>query len=108
MSQNEGAIGFIGLNYVLHNKAIAISASKGTSAIFPTRFTVGTEDYALSRRLYFYTPTFASNLVKDFAQYAISTQGQQVVSQAGLISQKITLEQVYPLAEAPKKYQQFF
>ena len=107
VSQNEGAIGFIGLNYVLHNKAIAISASQGTSAIFPTRFTVGTEDYALSRRLYFYTPTSASNLVKDFAQYALSTQGQQVVSQAGLISQNIKLEQVYPLAEAPKKYQQY-
>jgi len=107
VSQNEAAIGFIGLNYVLHNKAIAISASKGTSAIFPTRFTVGTEDYALSRRLYFYTPTSASNLVKDFAQYALSTQGQKVVSQAGLISQNIKLEQVYPLAEAPKKYQQY-
>ena len=107
VSQNEDAIGFIGLNYVLHNKAIAISASKGTSAIFPTRFTVGTEDYALSRRLYFYTPTSASNLVKDFAQYALSTQGQKVVSQAGLVSQNIKLEQVYPLAEAPKKYQQY-
>jgi phosphate transport system substrate-binding protein len=107
VSQNEAAIGFIGLNYVLHNKAIAISASKDTSAIFPTRFTVGTEDYALSRRLYFYTPTSASNLVKDFAQYALSTQGQQVVSQAGLISQNIKLEQVYPFAEAPKKYQQY-
>ncbi|WP_232771022.1 substrate-binding domain-containing protein [Colwellia sp. 75C3] len=107
VSQNEAAIGFIGLNYVSHNKAIAISASKGTSAIFPTRFTVGTEDYALSRRLYFYTPTSASNLVKDFAQYALSTQGQQVVSQAGLISQNIKLEQVYPLADAPKKYQHY-
>ncbi len=107
VSQNEAAIGFIGLNYVLHNKAIAISASKGTGAIFPTRFTVGTEDYALSRRLYFYTPTSASILVKDFAQYALSTQGQQVVSQAGLISQNIKLEQVYPLAKAPKKYQQY-
>jgi phosphate transport system substrate-binding protein len=107
VSQNEGAIGFIGLNYVLHNKAISISASKGTSAIFPTRFTVGTEDYALSRRLYFYTPTSATKFVKDFAQYALSTQGQQVVSQAGLISQNIKLEQVYPLAEAPKQYQQY-
>ncbi|PKI14363.1 cell envelope biogenesis protein OmpA [Colwellia sp. 12G3] len=107
VSQNEDAIGFIGLNYVLHNKAIAISESKDTNAIFPTRFTVGTEDYALSRRLYFYTPTSASNLVKDFAQYALSTQGQEVVSQAGLISQNIKLEQVYPFPEAPKKYQQY-
>jgi phosphate transport system substrate-binding protein len=107
VSQDEAAIGFIGLNYVLHNKAIAISESKETGAIYPTRFTIGTEDYALSRRLYFYTPTAASNLVKDFAHYALSTQGQQVVANAGLISQNIKLEQVYPLSQAPKKYQQY-
>lgn len=107
VSQNEAAIGFIGLNYILHNKAIAISESKETGAIYPTRFTIGTEDYALSRRLYFYTPTTASNLVKDFAQYALSTQGQQVVANAGLISQNIKLEQVYPLSQAPKKYRQY-
>lgn len=107
VSQDEAAIGFIGLNYVLHNKAIAISESKETGAIYPTRFTIGTEDYALSRRLYFYTPTTASNLVKDFAHYALSTQGQQVVANAGLISQNIKLEQVYPLSQAPKMYQQY-
>ncbi|TYK65984.1 OmpA family protein [Colwellia echini] len=107
VSQNEAAIGFIGLNYVLHNKAIAISESQGTSAIFPTRFTVGTEDYALARRLYFYTPTSASNVVKDFAQFALSTEGQEVVSDAGLISQNIKLEQVYPLETAPEKYQYY-
>ena len=107
VSQDEAAIGFIGLNYVLHNKAIAISESKETGAIYPTRFTIGTEDYALSRRLYFYTPTTASNLVKDFAHYALSTQGQQVVANAGLISQNIKLEQVYPLSQAPKMCQQY-
>ena len=107
VSQDEAAIGFIGLSYVLHNKAIAISASKQSSAIFPTRFTVGTEDYALSRRLYFYTPTSASNVVKDFAHYALSTQGQEIVADAGLISQNIKLEQVYPFPEAPKKYQHY-
>lgn len=107
VSQNENAIGFIGLNYVLHNKAIAISESKGTSAIFPTRFTVGTEDYALSRRLYFYTPTSASMLIKNFAQYALSNAGQEIVAKAGLISQNIKLEDIYPLDSAPSKYKEY-
>ena len=107
VSQNEGAIGFIGLNYVLHNKAIAISESKETGAIFPTRFTISTEDYALARRLYFYTPTSATTIVKDFAQYSLSTSGQEIVATAGLISQNIKLEQVYPLAKAPKKYKDY-
>jgi len=107
VSQDEAAIGFIGLNYVLHNKALAISAAKDTTAIFPTRFTIGTEDYALSRRLYFYTPTTASDMVKNFAQFAISRQGQEIVAQTGLISQNIKLEQAYPLENAPAKYNQY-
>lgn len=107
VSQNEGAIGFIGLNYVLHNKAIAISAGENTAAIFPTRFTIGTEDYALSRRLYLYTPTSASSLVKRFAQYAISAQGQNIVADTGLISQNIKEEETYPRDDAPQKYRQY-
>lgn len=107
VSQNEAAIGFIGLNYVLHNKAVAIAESKSTSAIYPTRFTVGTEDYPLSRRLYFYTPTSASKVIKDFAQYALSMQGQEIVAEAGLISQNIKLEQIHPLKDAPKKYNEY-
>jgi len=107
VSQNEAAIGFIGLNYVMHNKALAISAAKETTAIFPTRFTIGTEDYALSRRLYFYTPTSASDMVKNFAQFAISQQGQKIVSETGLISQNIKLEQAYPLENAPEEYNQY-
>lgn len=107
VSQNENAIGFIGLNYVLHNKAVAISESKDAKAIFPTRFTVGTEDYALSRRLYFYTPTTASMMIKNFAQFALSNTGQDIVAKAGLISQNIKLEEIYPLNSAPEKYKEY-
>ncbi|MBU2970044.1 substrate-binding domain-containing protein [Pseudoalteromonas sp. C2R02] len=107
ISQDEAAIGFIGLNYVLHNKALAISEGVGTTAIFPTRFTIGTEDYALARRLYFYTPTSASNIVKDFAQFAISQQGQDIVEKTGLISQNIKVENAYPMQDAPIKYNKY-
>ena len=107
ISQDEASIGFIGLNYVLHNKALAISEGVGTTAIFPTRFTIGTEDYALARRLYFYTPTAASNMVKDFAQFAISQQGQDIVEKTGLISQNIKVENTYPMKDAPNKYNHY-
>lgn len=104
VSQDENAIGFIGLNYVLHNKALAIAATKSTAPIFPTRFTVGTEDYALARRLYFYTPTSASPIVKSFAQFAISSKGQNIVAETGLISQNIKLEETYPQSNSPTRY----
>ncbi|MFD2094463.1 phosphate ABC transporter substrate-binding/OmpA family protein [Corallincola platygyrae] len=107
VSADEGAIGFIGLNYVGHSKAISISEGQDTAAIFPTRFTVGTEDYALSRRLFFYTPTTASNLIKDFASFAISRKGQDIVEEIGLISQNIKVEKVYAASDAPAKYNQY-
>ncbi|NTS77620.1 substrate-binding domain-containing protein [Catenovulum sp. SM1970] len=107
VSQDESAIGFIGLNYIQHNKAVAVSEGEGTTPIFPTRFTIGTEDYALSRRLYFYTPTSASEMIKDFARFAISNRGQVIVEKTGLISQNIKVETVYPMQEAPAKYNQY-
>ncbi|WP_111977922.1 substrate-binding domain-containing protein [Algibacillus agarilyticus] len=107
VSQDESAIGFIGLSYIRHNKALSISEGEGTTSIFPTRFTIGTEDYALSRRLYLYTPTQASDLIKDFASYAISREGQSLVEDTGLISQNIRIETVYPLDGAPRKYNEY-
>ncbi|MFD2167488.1 substrate-binding domain-containing protein [Thalassotalea euphylliae] len=107
VSQNEFAIGFIGLNYIGHNKALAITEGRGATPIFPTKFTVSTEDYALSRRLYLYTPTAASALVKDFAQFAIGREGQELVDEVGLISQNIRLQQVYASEGAPRSYNNY-
>lgn len=107
VSQDEGAIGFIGLNYISYNKALAISEGADTTPIYPTRFTISTEDYALSRRLYLYTPTGASQLAKDFAQFAISEQGQALVEQSGLISQNIREERVLEVADAPPSYNRY-
>ncbi|WP_228768516.1 substrate-binding domain-containing protein [Shewanella sp. TC10] len=107
VSQNENAIGFIGLNYIGHNKALAITEGMGATPIYPTKFTVSTEDYALSRRLYMYTPTSSSALVKDFAQFAISKEGQVLVNEVGLISQNINLQKVYATEGAPESYNRF-
>ncbi|MEW5681962.1 MAG: phosphate ABC transporter substrate-binding/OmpA family protein [Pseudomonadota bacterium] len=107
VSQDEAAIGFIGLNYISYNKALAISEGADTTPIYPTRFTISTEDYALSRRLYLYTPTAASQLAKDFAQFAISEKGQQLVEQTGLISQNIRVEKVFAVEGAPASYNRY-
>ncbi len=104
VSQDDAAIGFIGLNYINHNKALSISEGSNSLPIYPTRFTISTEDYALSRRLYFYTPTSASTEIKDFARFAISKQGQNIVEEVGLVSQNIKIETVYPIPNAPKSY----
>ncbi|WP_462160044.1 substrate-binding domain-containing protein [Pseudoalteromonas sp. GB56] len=107
VSQDEFGIGFIGLNYIVHNKALAVSEGQQTAPIYPTRFTIGTEDYALSRRLYLYTPTTADMFVKNFAHYAISFSGQEIVADTGLISQNIHVEQVKAPNSAPALYRQY-
>lgn len=107
VSQDETAIGFIGLDFISYNKALAISEGEGTSPIYPTRFTISTEDYALSRRLYLYTPTSASQTAKDFAQFAISEQGQALVEQTGLISQNIKVEKTFAIEGTPASYNRY-
>lgn len=107
VSRDDYAIGFIGLNYIQYNKALAISEGDGSKAIYPTRFTIATEDYALARRLYLYTPTSSDRSIKDFAHFAISDKGQEIVQQNGLIAQTIRLEKVDVETTAPYKYRQY-
>jgi len=67
-------IGFIALPYIQSAKPIAVS-DKGTLALLPTRLTVGTEDYLLSRRLYLYTPANPANkYTRQFLEFAISSK----------------------------------
>ncbi|AIY66518.1 substrate-binding domain-containing protein [Pseudoalteromonas piratica] len=107
VSQDDFAIGFIGLNYIRYSKALAIADSNETKAIYPTRFTIATEDYPLARRLYLYTPTNSATQIKDFANFAISDRGQEIVQSLGLISQSIRVEDVASSELAPDKYNQY-
>lgn len=92
VAREAGAIGFIGLPYVRHAKLIAIAPSDNNKAIMPTHFTVGTEDYPLSRRLFFYTPQINPNIeAQEFVRFVISDRGQSIVEDVGFVSQNIKL-----------------
>ncbi len=92
VARELGAIGFIGLPYVRHAKLLAISSSDHNKAIMPTHFTVGTEDYPLSRRLFFYTPQVNPNIeAQEFVHFVVSERGQSIVEDVGFVSQNIKL-----------------
>jgi phosphate transport system substrate-binding protein len=92
VARETGAIGFIGLPYVRHAKLIAIAPSDRNKSIMPTHFTVGTEDYPLSRRLFFYTPQVNPNIeAQEFVRFVISDRGQSIVEDVGFVSQNIKL-----------------
>lgn len=85
VATDPAAIGFIGLAYIRSAKALAVGDA-GLAAMMPTSFTVTTEDYALSRRLYFYTPPSPGTpLVAELVSFAMSAQGQAVVRDAGFV-----------------------
>lgn len=105
VAADPAAIGFIGLPYVRDAKALAVAESPDTDAIVPTEFTVGTEDYPLSRRLFFHVPANQPNrLMRDFVQFTLSDAGQQVVETVGLISQRIRVEKPRPHPDAPARF----
>jgi len=106
VSQEPGAIGFIGLPYVLRAKALAVADEAGALPVFPTTFTVSTEDYPLTRRLYMYEPmTLALNSpAHQFINFVTSEEGQEVVRKSGFISQNIQRIQPVLSPELPAEY----
>ena len=102
VSSDPLGIGFVGLPYILRSKALAVSDGEAP-AISPSKFSVATEDYALSRRLYMYTPKQASTnpLVLEFIDYVHSEPAQSVVERVGFITQQIYLSNLQPGEQYP-------
>lgn len=89
VAANPRAIGFVGLAYVGDAKALKVSEA-GSVPYRPTVFTVRTEDYLLSRRLYLYVPPASTNpWAGKFVQFALSDEGQAVVDAVGFVGQSL-------------------
>jgi phosphate transport system substrate-binding protein len=104
VSSDPNGIGFIGLPFVHDAKSIAVS-DKGTHGLLPNELTVATEDYSLSRRLYFYTPSIPRNkFTRLFVEFALSKQGQNLVAANGFVSQNVKPEVQAVSTSAPDEY----
>ncbi|MFH0780514.1 MAG: substrate-binding domain-containing protein [Pseudomonadota bacterium] len=89
VSDDPFAIGFTSLPNIRKAKAIAI-ADTGAKPIFPSFFTVATEDYPIARRLYLYTATNpTNNHVRDFIEFVQSKQGQEITGKSDLVDMNI-------------------
>lgn len=90
VSSTAGAIGFVALPYVNQAKAIAVSEAGVALSFEPNKFTVSTEDYVLSRRLYLYYPSNNTNThAKRFMEFVLKNTAQTVVENNNLISLKV-------------------
>lgn len=85
VSQNKGAVGYVGIAYLNPStKAVELSMD-GTNFAIPTVANVKSGEYPLARALYYYTNGQPEGAVADFMDYVLSAQGQAVVEDAGYI-----------------------
>jgi phosphate transport system substrate-binding protein len=106
VSGDTNGIGFIGYPYIKNSKAIAVAEGNATP-LLPSRFTIATEDYLLTRRLYLYTPAKPNNTyTRKFVEFALSTKGQDVVEIEKFVSLNVQAEKPAAVASAPDEYQQ--
>lgn len=93
---DPNGIGFVGVAYAARAKLIAVSADGVKAFTRPAKHNIGTESYALSRRLYVYEPANHGHaLLSDFLRFAGSDAGQRLVDAIGLIS-------YYPTRDKPR------
>jgi phosphate transport system substrate-binding protein len=106
VANDPNGIGFIGLPYIKSSKALAISAnSDGGAAVYPNTFTVAREEYPLTRRLFMYVPPKTTNaMVKDFTEFVLSEDGQEILEKNGFVSLAIRAETPVLPESTPKEF----
>jgi phosphate transport system substrate-binding protein len=85
--QNPNAIGYDGLGYVTPDmKTLAVAAaSAGKPYVLPTIQTVNDNSYPIARDLYIYSAGEPTGPVKDYLDWIVGPEGQQIVAQLGFV-----------------------
>lgn len=80
ISTTPGAIGYVGLGYVTDKiKAVSVNGVKATEK------TIQTKEYPISRTLQMYTRGIPTGIVKQYIDFVLSPEGQDIVEQQGFI-----------------------
>ena len=87
--QNPNAIGYDGLGYVPDDlKMIAIAKEAGGEYVLPSIETVNNKSYAIARDLYMYTNGEPTGIVKEYLDWILSEEAQQIVADLGFVPAK--------------------
>src|SRR5215204_6313272 len=78
--QNQNAIGYDGLGYVPKDlKMIALAKEEGGAYVLPSIPTVNDKTYPIARDLYMYTDGEPTGIVKDYLDWILGSEAQQIV-----------------------------
>jgi len=86
LRDNPNAIGYDGLGYVPKDlKMIAIAKKDNDAYVLPSIATVNDKTYAIARDLYMYTAGEASGAEKDYLDWIVAAEAQQIVVKLGFV-----------------------
>ncbi len=83
---NPNAIGYDGLGYISDDvKVIAVAINYGDAYIIPSIETVLNKQYPIARNLYMYTNGVPVSHVKEYLDWVLSEEAQQIVAELGFV-----------------------
>jgi phosphate transport system substrate-binding protein len=86
---NPNAIGYDGLGYVPDDlKMIAIAEEAGGVYVLPAVATVNDKTYPIARDLYMYTDGEPAGVVKEYLDWILSPEAQEIVAELGFLPVK--------------------
>jgi phosphate transport system substrate-binding protein len=89
--QNPNAIGYDGLGYVPEDlKMIAIAEEEGGAHVLPSIPTVNDKTYPIARDLYMYTDGEPTGIVKDYLDWILGSEAQEIVAELGFVPASLT------------------
>ena len=84
--QNPNAIGYDGLGYVPKDlKMIAIAETEGGAFVLPSIPTVNDKTYPIARDLYMYTDGEPTGIVKEYLDWILGKEAQEIVAELGFV-----------------------
>jgi phosphate transport system substrate-binding protein len=87
-ARDPNGIGFAGFAYIRNAKALAISSDCGIVSP-PDVFSVKTEEYPLSRRLFLHNVDSTPPIGNKLLSFALDDQAQDTISEAGFVNQRL-------------------
>jgi phosphate transport system substrate-binding protein len=87
---NPNAIGYDGMGYVTSEVKMVAISSLATPDVYvlPSVATVNDNSYVISRNLYMYTQNPPTSAIKDYLDWILSPEAQQIVTNLGFVPVK--------------------
>lgn len=89
---NKTAIGYVGLGYAVNAtdrvKTLKVKKDADSEAVEASEENVNNGSYTIARPLYFYAKSRPRGEMKDFVDYCLSEEGQEIVQKEGYVPAK--------------------